>query len=392
MMGSIYQLLMFTYSCDTLIRDSSNVGIAVYGSLWSLLPMDKYGKMLRRDMMLVILRSKTPCCLTASGFFIISLETYTREATYTASTAIPILIATVKAITFTVQKSEVTWLLERSQKYFWYKKYNAFEKRIMDKLDKKSMLYMGSYTFFLYGTAVVYTVYPLFANIGKTGEDRILPFHFRLFEVPSTRTPYYEVIFGVEVMSTLHTGICFCCFDNLLCILTLHVAGQFKILQNRLETIFGNFSEEKSFETYEEFKECIIYHHLLITYVEKLECVFCFPLMFQLLMSSIVLCLSGFQLTMASEELVKKYLFLSYAISGIVQVYMITRSCDDIMEESSSVGNALYNCNWERTSYIMFNKLRKDMIIVMIRTKYPCYLTAAKFFPISLKSFTNVST
>ena len=73
---------MFTYSCDTLIRDSSNVGIAVYGSLWSLLPMDKYGKMLRRDMMLVILRSKTPCCLTASGFFIVSLETYTRVSKF----------------------------------------------------------------------------------------------------------------------------------------------------------------------------------------------------------------------------------------------------------------------------------------------------------------------
>ncbi|KAK9293408.1 hypothetical protein QLX08_011642 [Tetragonisca angustula] len=312
------------------------------------------------------------------------------EATYTATTAIPLLIATVKAITFTVRKPEITWLLERSQKYFWYKKYNASEKKIMDKLNKKSMLYMGSYTFFIYGTAVVYTVYPLFANIGRTGEDRILPFHFRLFKVPATRTPYYEIIFGVEVMSALHSGICFCCFDNLLCVLTLHVGGQFKILQNRLETIFGNFSERKSFETYEEFKECIIYHHLLITYVEKLECVFSFPLMFQLLMSSIVLCLSGFQLTMASEELVKKYLFLSYAISGIVQVYMITRICDDIMEESSSIGNAIYNCSWERTSYIMFNKFRKDMITVMIRTKYPCYLTAAKFFPISLKSFTNV--
>lgn len=94
----------------------------------------------------------------------------------------------------------------------------------------------------------------------------------------------------------------------------------------------------------------------------------------------------------ASEELVKKYLFLSYVISGIVQVYMITRVCDDIMEESNSIGNAIYSCNWERISYIMFNKLRKDMIIVMIRTKYPCQLTAAKFFPISLKSFTNVST
>lgn len=119
--------------------------------------------------------------------------------------------------------------------------------------------------------------------------------------------------FALQVILALHSGICFCCFDNLLCVLTLHVGGQFKILQNRLETIFESFSENKLFKTYEEFKECIIYHHLLITYVEKLECVFCFPLMFQLLMSSVVLCLSGFQLTMVSYGLfLYSHIFISF--------------------------------------------------------------------------------
>ncbi|XP_017766930.1 PREDICTED: uncharacterized protein LOC108555664 [Eufriesea mexicana] len=71
------QLLMFTYSCNCLIRDSMDVSNAVYKSAWSLLPMDKYGKMLRGDLILVAMRSQTPCCLTANGFFIVSLETYT---------------------------------------------------------------------------------------------------------------------------------------------------------------------------------------------------------------------------------------------------------------------------------------------------------------------------
>ncbi|XP_043512123.1 odorant receptor 13a-like [Frieseomelitta varia] len=75
--GCMCQLLMFTYSCDCLIHDSMNVANAAYKSLWSLLPMDEHGKMLRRDLILVILRSRTPCCLTACGFFIVSLETYT---------------------------------------------------------------------------------------------------------------------------------------------------------------------------------------------------------------------------------------------------------------------------------------------------------------------------
>lgn len=71
------QLLMFTYSCDCLIRDSTNVANATYNSLWSFMPMDKYGKMLRKDLILVIMRSKSPCYLTALGFFPVSLETYT---------------------------------------------------------------------------------------------------------------------------------------------------------------------------------------------------------------------------------------------------------------------------------------------------------------------------
>ncbi|XP_076229588.1 odorant receptor 13a-like isoform X2 [Nomia melanderi] len=76
--GCICQLLMFTYSCDCLMRDSMDIASAVYSMEWQLFPMNYSGKMLRNDMQLVIMRSKEPCGLTASGFFIVSLETYTK--------------------------------------------------------------------------------------------------------------------------------------------------------------------------------------------------------------------------------------------------------------------------------------------------------------------------
>lgn len=76
-MGCMSQLLMFTYSCDCLIQDSMGVATSAYKSTWPILSMDKYGSMLRNDLVLVVMRSQTPCCLTANGLFAVSLETYT---------------------------------------------------------------------------------------------------------------------------------------------------------------------------------------------------------------------------------------------------------------------------------------------------------------------------
>lgn len=72
------QLWMFTYSCDCMTRESVNVASAVYSIPWTRMPMDKFGKMIRKDLQFVVVRSRRACCLTGCGFFDISLETYTK--------------------------------------------------------------------------------------------------------------------------------------------------------------------------------------------------------------------------------------------------------------------------------------------------------------------------
>ncbi|XP_017766951.1 PREDICTED: odorant receptor 49b-like [Eufriesea mexicana] len=78
LLNNICQLWMFTYSCNSIMQESANIVSAVYATPWINLSMDKYGKMIRKDLQLVTMRSLRACCLTAYGFFPISLETCTK--------------------------------------------------------------------------------------------------------------------------------------------------------------------------------------------------------------------------------------------------------------------------------------------------------------------------
>ncbi|XP_026674950.1 uncharacterized protein LOC108631825 isoform X2 [Ceratina calcarata] len=72
------QLFMFTFSCDCIVQESASIKSAVYSGPWTGLPMTTSGKSCRRDVMFVINRSQVPCRLSGNGFFIVSLETFTR--------------------------------------------------------------------------------------------------------------------------------------------------------------------------------------------------------------------------------------------------------------------------------------------------------------------------
>ncbi|XP_076759026.1 uncharacterized protein LOC143428191 [Xylocopa sonorina] len=346
------------------------------------------------------------------------------DATYFACCTIPPFVIILKAITFTLRRKELLWLIEQSQNHFWYKEYDVFEKKIMDSLDKRASLLMCSYIVLNFGVAIMYVIIAVIGtllqcqeSIGNPKEERVHPFTWRFFNLPSTRTPYYEILFLAETIIIMHTATCYCCFDNVLYMLCMLISEQFKILQNKFGTIFDPFGR-KPVRSYRVFKSCIVFHHFLISYVQKLECVFCFPLMCQLLISSIVLCVSAFQLTTSELFLrlrgsrqtyweffdispsfsiqkdngifVKKFMFVIYVLGGLMQIFLITLYCDNITEQSDAVGKAMYSCNWEGTSRSEFQRLRKDIIIVMLRCRRPCHMTAAKFFPISIESFTKV--
>nr|XP_034179515.1 odorant receptor 4-like [Osmia lignaria] len=85
LIGTFIHVVIFTYSCHGLIEESEKLVTTIYSGLWTILPMNKVGKSLRKNMRLIMLRSLRPCCLTAAGFFPVTLETATTIMSTTLS-------------------------------------------------------------------------------------------------------------------------------------------------------------------------------------------------------------------------------------------------------------------------------------------------------------------
>ena len=112
-------------------------------------------------------------------------------------------------------------------------------------------------------------------------------------------------------MSLYQIGVSYFCFDNFLCIMNLHLAGQFKVLQYRISTIADRVIEKEekkekliidslyfSNKCYTTFKKYIRQHQALIAYCRKLEVVFNWIVLEQVLMFSLLICLDGYQILM----------------------------------------------------------------------------------------------
>ncbi|XP_076382059.1 uncharacterized protein LOC117228400 [Megalopta genalis] len=495
LIGCISQLLMFTYSCDCVLRESMEIAESVYDTQWTILPLNTGGKMLRTDLQLVMLRSRMPCCLTAGGFFMVSLETYTKVLSTAASYftllrqlwvacninvgcsklkmievqtddfAISVasffmkvagfwmyvdqaekrrrnitLFYTVALILFSVyvqvtdfyyteddfigylfllvniltvigvlfkifvllpHRENFFRLVVHLQRHFLNAEYDEYEKTIMHRCKRLCAIFVGLITLFVHLTGICYAVSPVIANIGKNESDRVLPFNMWVNIVPITMTPYYEIAFTVEVLALYQICVTYFCFDNCLCIMNLHVASQFRILQYRLAHLRCIYEKRNSVgglkicaimptkDVYGTLKRYVHQHQVLIAFCKKLEEIFNLVVLGDILAFSIVICLNGCQALMIDSA--RRFIFIFFLLTSFVHLLMFTYSCDVVMHESLKVAAGIYDSPW---CYLTFNDhgrmLRKDVVLIIMRCKFPCCITARRFFPVTLETYTKV--
>lgn len=76
-MGGLIQLFIYTWTCNDIIMQSMAVSDAAYNSKWYLLPYNDPGRAVRKGLMMVMIRARRPCQLTAGNFAVMSLDTFT---------------------------------------------------------------------------------------------------------------------------------------------------------------------------------------------------------------------------------------------------------------------------------------------------------------------------
>ncbi|RLZ02233.1 Odorant receptor 29 [Cephus cinctus] len=326
------------------------------------------------------------------------------DMVFTICNLMTVLTVVFKLLIMTWHRNSVANLISFSLNEFWHKDYKSTEMDILKNCERQCIVLILAFIMSACGTGCSYMMRPIIENIGKNETDRIHPIKVWL-DLPLATTPYFEIMYFVEILITTQVAICFFCFDIFLCVLNIHVSGQLEILQSRLECIYDEnriespkmYSDEKlknlekSSIAYNKLCNCIKYHEMVIWYVQQIERIFTIIILGQMLTSSLLTCLVGFQLLSGIVEITKRYIFIAYMCGCIVQLITYTFTCNEITVASLQLADVAFHADWYVTPYDKGGRsIRHGIKFLVQRTQRPLCLTAGGFFPVSLDSFTKV--
>ncbi|XP_026674960.1 uncharacterized protein LOC108631830 [Ceratina calcarata] len=504
LLTTLCQLWIFTYSCDCVTRESSNVATAIYAAPWIHLSMDEFGRTVRKDLLFMMMRTSQPCSLTAGGFLPISLETYTKimstamsyftimkqrtvdvedtsrrsykfriyrsicskfsmnlkhrgklyfsvaifflqsagywstttrveewiknvmilfstlsltflmfvqtrclyfywgdlaMITYIVVNILVLVIDAFKMIILFVHKKKFFKLIAHMKEHFWHENYNQQESVIVEDTERLCKYFVYIFTFFCQSTVFCYCLRTIVGNIGRNESERELIFNMWL-DLPLSMTPYFEITFTIQAVALYQIGMLYFCFDNVFCIMCLHVAGQFRVLQYRMsnmpmvkgmKNLNGNSTAELSKQCHVSLINYIEEHKALIEFCATLEGIFRIIILGQVSLFSLLICILGYQIALVDLPLIWNFTFAMFLSAGMIQLWMFTYSCDCVTQESLNVAAAVYAGPWIHLSMDKFGAMiRKNLEFVIMRSGRPSSLTALGFFPISLQTYTKI--
>ncbi|KAH0956336.1 OrP2 [Eciton burchellii] len=240
-----------------------------------------------------------------------------------------------------------------------------------------------------YVSCVIISLIPLLAdnefNINATGKN------FRKYPIPSRcalgyfnlPNSIYRIIYFAQTIAMMLSSNTYMGNDAMFLNIILHICGQIKIL--KMNFIDVDVSSPK---IYDRFNVLIKRHIYLIQMAKKLAEAISFVLLMQLLISSILLCIMGFQLILSLKTdniamTAKSSMVLS---TFLAQLLLYSFIGDYLKSQMEEVGHTIYQSAW----YDFPVKLMKNVIFVLMRTQSPIALRAGNFVVVNLSTYMSI--
>ncbi|XP_023938812.2 odorant receptor 85b [Bicyclus anynana] len=155
----------------------------------------------------------------------------------------------------------------------------------------------------------------------------------------------------------------------------------FRILGNELRNVVTSSVDD----TKRNMRKCASRHQQLIALVNLLELIYSKSTLFNIISSSILLCLSGFNIAVV-QKTSAVLTFAPFLIMSLTQVFLMCFFGDLLMASSIQISDAVYGCGW----YDAELSIRRIVLIIMIKSQKPCKVTAANFVDLNLAAFTTI--
>ncbi|XP_052758086.1 odorant receptor 67c isoform X2 [Galleria mellonella] len=225
------------------------------------------------------------------------------------------------------------------------------------------------------------SIFKMISYYNQTGELKItFPYLVAYFFDPFTRERW-PFVFLHHIWSTVIVAAYVFGSDTLFYALCTYIQMHFKILRHRFENMVKDSTEE----TRAQLVKNIVRHQELIELVNQVEILYSKSTLFNIVTSSVLICLSGFNITTLKDTSVI-ILFGTFLYMSLSQISLLCYFGDLLMNSSIQLTGGIYNSLWYETD----QEIKKCILLIIIRTQKPCKLTAAKFADLNLSAFTTI--
>ncbi|XP_011315403.1 odorant receptor 67a-like [Fopius arisanus] len=221
---------------------------------------------------------------------------------------------------------------------------------------------------------------------------RILPFKCWLpYDINSETTFWLTYI--QQSVATYVTSYVNICYDTIVPGCMVQTCAQLDIFKSRLKDLSGHNhrSHGKDVETHGDknkilVSDCVEHHLNILKFAELSNNIFAPTIFTQFAISSLVICVSVYDLSTAapfSPDFVEVMLYL---MSMMLEIYLFCFYGNNVTVQSNHVGGNIYDLDWTSLDI----SVQKSLLIVMTRAMKPLTFTSGHVVVLSLASFTSL--
>lgn len=196
--------------------------------------------------------------------------------------------------------------------------------------------------------------------------------------VDSSKTPANELItifYALVIFIVIHIVPA---VDGMFLIFSLNIKEHFIVIQDRFkESTFSNPLESRN-----KIKSLVIYHLNTLEVTEQLSQSFSVILFAQTLLTSVQVCVIGFQIVSGTRDLMETLVNVFFLCSILIQLFIYCYGGALITSESFNINSAIQQSQW----YNLTPGDRKMLILIMMRAQRPLRIKSG-FYEASMESF-----
>ncbi|XP_025989866.2 odorant receptor 22c-like [Solenopsis invicta] len=221
---------------------------------------------------------------------------------------------------------------------------------------------------------------PIISITNRTDQHKALLFLTYDF-YDSDKSPQFELTFCIHTVSLVLVANVYMSVDSFLVLIILHVCGQLENFRCRLI----NMVSCKNFDR--KLNNIVASHLRVIRFADKIENTYALMMLIMLLHFIIVFCLSGFCLLLEMEAITTKIYFSIIMLTILlINTFLYCGAGELLTEQCNAVYRAICNLEW----YKLESRNAKNLILLIIRARHPCCITAGKIIPLTVATFSTV--